>query len=258
MCTLSVMLLAASVRRISAVISSSDGICSNASACAERRSLARCSSSRKIRPLYSRRPSHTASPPCTTESNGLTAAWSRCVSRPATLTIRSRLRSSKVCSMRVLLAVRAAAGGRPVRRRTAGTAAASGARSGGRSTAAAWVTGPNPVDRQTLSYQYRAQTPSVGRGPAGQDSIAGSKRDAERIAERLQRRARVRAGCRRSRSPGRRTRGRSRPAAPARDRPATGRDLTLAYEASSRRGSRIRNACVSPRERARGRSPGSR
>ena len=44
MCTLSVIWLAASVRRISAVISSSDGICSNASACAERRSLARCSS----------------------------------------------------------------------------------------------------------------------------------------------------------------------------------------------------------------------
>ncbi len=33
------------------------------------------------------------------------------------------------------------------------------------------MTGLNPVDRQTLSYQYGAHTPSVGRGPAGQDSI---------------------------------------------------------------------------------------
>ena len=32
----------------------------------------------------------------------------------------------------------------------------------------------NPVDRQTLSYQYGAQTPSDGRGPAGQDSIAAA------------------------------------------------------------------------------------
>lgn len=31
--------------------------------------LSKCSSSLKIFPLYTRRPSHTASPPCTTESN---------------------------------------------------------------------------------------------------------------------------------------------------------------------------------------------
>ena len=96
MCTPSVIWLAASVRRISAVISSSAGICVKASAWAERLSRARCSSSRKIRPSCRRRPSQTASPPCTAESNGLTAAWSRCVTRPPTLTIRSRLRSSKV------------------------------------------------------------------------------------------------------------------------------------------------------------------
>src|SRR5215469_5524833 len=106
MCTLSVMLLAASVRRISAVISSSDGIWVNASACADRRSLARCSPSRKIRPLYRRRLSHTASPPCTTESNGLTPASSRWLSLPPTLTIRSRFRSSNVCSTVALLAGR--------------------------------------------------------------------------------------------------------------------------------------------------------
>src|SRR4026207_2282042 len=50
-----------------------------------------------MRPSYSRRPSHTASPPCTAESNGLTRASSRWESRPPTLTTMSRLRSSKVC-----------------------------------------------------------------------------------------------------------------------------------------------------------------
>ncbi len=50
MCTPSVMALAASVRLISAVISASDGTESKASACADRRSLTRCSVSRKIRP----------------------------------------------------------------------------------------------------------------------------------------------------------------------------------------------------------------
>ncbi len=44
------MPFAASVRRISTVISSSEGICSNASALAEARRRARCASSRKIFP----------------------------------------------------------------------------------------------------------------------------------------------------------------------------------------------------------------
>src|SRR5215472_15387632 len=52
-----------------------------------------------MRPRYRRNPSQTASPPCTAESNGLTAASSRWVSRPATLTIRSRFRSSNCCSI---------------------------------------------------------------------------------------------------------------------------------------------------------------
>jgi hypothetical protein len=50
MCTPSTMALAASVRRICSTISSSSGICSNASARADRRSRARCSSRAKIRP----------------------------------------------------------------------------------------------------------------------------------------------------------------------------------------------------------------
>src|SRR5262249_29765308 len=103
MCTPSRIPLAARVRRISSTISSSGGTESNASACAERRSLSRCSPSAKIRPRVSRSPSHTASPPWTAESNGLTPAWSRCESLPPTLTIRSRLRSSNFCSMRSLL-----------------------------------------------------------------------------------------------------------------------------------------------------------
>src|SRR5215468_5173151 len=103
MCTPSRIPLAARVRRISSTISSSGGTESNASACAERRSLSRCSPSAKIRPRVSRSPSHTASPPWTAESNGLTPAWSRCESLPPTLTIRSRLRSSNFCSMHSLL-----------------------------------------------------------------------------------------------------------------------------------------------------------
>ena len=50
MCTPSRMPFAASVRLICSVISSSDGIWANASARAEARSRARCSSSRKIFP----------------------------------------------------------------------------------------------------------------------------------------------------------------------------------------------------------------
>ena len=95
MCTPFRMPLASRVRLICSVISSSEGIWVNASARAEARSRARCSSSRKILPSYSLSPSQTASPPWTAESNGLTAAWSRWVSLPPTLTIRSRLRSSK-------------------------------------------------------------------------------------------------------------------------------------------------------------------
>src|ERR1700683_1097048 len=105
MCTPSVMSLACSVRRISRMISSPEGTESNASALADRRNRAKCSSSRKILPLWTRRPSHTASPPCTAESNGLTAASSRCVRRPATLTIRSRLRSLNCCSIEAPLPV---------------------------------------------------------------------------------------------------------------------------------------------------------
>src|SRR5215813_8899739 len=52
-----------------------------------------------IRPWYKRSPSQTASPPCTAESNGLTAASLRWVRRPPTLTMTSRLRSSKAWSM---------------------------------------------------------------------------------------------------------------------------------------------------------------
>ena len=102
MCTPVCIALAASVRLISAMIDSSDGTEAKPSACADRRSRARCSSSAKIRPLVSRRPSQTASPPCTTESNGDTPASSRCDRRPPTLTIRSRLRSSNFCSMNLL------------------------------------------------------------------------------------------------------------------------------------------------------------
>ena len=72
----------------------------NASACADRRSRARCSVSLKIRPPYSRSPSHTASPPCTTESNGLIPAWSRWTSVSSIPTTRSRLRSSYCCCIR--------------------------------------------------------------------------------------------------------------------------------------------------------------
>ena len=50
MCTLSVIALARSVRRICPVISSSGGTEVKASAAAERRSRARCSPRRKIRP----------------------------------------------------------------------------------------------------------------------------------------------------------------------------------------------------------------
>src|SRR5215467_10604629 len=98
MCTLSVIWLACRVRRICPVISSSEGTVSNASAFAERRNRPRCSVSRKMRPRYRRRPSQTASPPCTAESNGLTAASSRWVRRPPTFTMTSRLRSSRAWS----------------------------------------------------------------------------------------------------------------------------------------------------------------
>ena len=50
MCTPSRMPFAATVRLTCSVISPAEGICSNASALAESRSRARCSSSRKIRP----------------------------------------------------------------------------------------------------------------------------------------------------------------------------------------------------------------
>ena len=50
MCTPSRMPLAAIVRLTCSVIRAADGTCSNASALAESRSRARCSSSRKIRP----------------------------------------------------------------------------------------------------------------------------------------------------------------------------------------------------------------
>src|SRR5688572_30105265 len=91
---------ASSVLRIWPMISARGGIVSNASALADSTNRSRCCSSRKMRPEYRRSPSHTASPPCTTESNGLTPASSRCTSRPATLTIRLRLRSSKGCCTR--------------------------------------------------------------------------------------------------------------------------------------------------------------
>src|SRR5580693_2418889 len=100
MWTPSRMPFAARVRRIWSMISSSGGTGPKARAWAEARSRSRCSVSRKILPWYRRRPSHTASPPCTAESNGLTPAWSRWLSLPPTLTMRSRLRSSKTCSIR--------------------------------------------------------------------------------------------------------------------------------------------------------------
>ena len=93
-----IRLITSSVRLISPVIDASVGTAVKPSACADLRSRARCSSSAKIRPLVSRRPSQTASPPCTTESNGDTPASSRCARRPPTLTIRSRLRASNCCS----------------------------------------------------------------------------------------------------------------------------------------------------------------
>ncbi len=170
MCTPSVIWLAASVRLICSMISSSPGTDSNASACADLRSLARCSVSRKIRPLCSRSPSQTASPPWTAESNGLTAASSRCVSRPPTFTIRSRFRSSNCCSIafssdrrnqtvRGQFGVeRLAARGQVFER---GQAAAPGPRPAAADGAV------KPVDAQTRAYQCFAQTPSVEPRPGG-------------------------------------------------------------------------------------------
>ena len=98
MCTSSRMPLAASVRRIWSVISSSVGISRERQRVRGAAQPGEVLVERKMRPSYSRRPSHTASPPCTAESNGLTAglvAVGRAA--PPTLTTRSRLRSSNVC-----------------------------------------------------------------------------------------------------------------------------------------------------------------
>ena len=71
------MALARSVAATWSVMVASSGTSVNASARAERRSRARCSVSRKTRPSYTRRPSHTASPPWTTESKTDTCGSSR-------------------------------------------------------------------------------------------------------------------------------------------------------------------------------------
>src|SRR6516225_1898816 len=99
MCTPSRILFAASVRLISSMIFSHAGISTNDSARAERSSRSRCSCSLKIRPLYRRKPSHTASPPCTAESNGLIRALSRCTNSLLMFTIKSRFRSSNFCNI---------------------------------------------------------------------------------------------------------------------------------------------------------------
>jgi hypothetical protein len=100
MCTPSCMPLAASVRRISSVISSSVGMRANASAAPSGAAGPGARPAEDLRPSYSRSPSHTASPPWTTESNGLTAGLVAVAEpMPFTLTIRSRLRSSNVCSI---------------------------------------------------------------------------------------------------------------------------------------------------------------
>ena len=46
------------------------------------------------------------------------------------------------------------------------------------------VKGAKPVEASTPAYQCGAQTPSVSRGPAGQDSIAGGRRYVETQARR--------------------------------------------------------------------------
>src|SRR6266702_7776979 len=107
-----------------------------------------------------------------------------------------------------------------------------------------------PVDRQTLSYQYGAQTPSLSRGPAGQDSIA-----AENGTSSAAQSARRPASGAASRSV------ESMTGPPNASNSATcwrsprssraGADRTRAYDASSERGSRIKNACRNGRNAAR-------
>ena len=68
-----VMYVAVAVAKIMPKVHLGDWL-SQSYARAESRSRSRCSFSLKMRPLYSRSPSQTASPFCTAESNGLMAA----------------------------------------------------------------------------------------------------------------------------------------------------------------------------------------
>src|SRR4029453_9991867 len=54
-----------------------------------------------MRPAYTRRPSHTPSPPCTAESNGEMPGSSRCRSTPLTQARMPALRSSSDWSIRL-------------------------------------------------------------------------------------------------------------------------------------------------------------
>ena len=145
----------------------------------ERRSRARCSSSAKIRPPYSRSPSHTASPPCTTESNGLTAASSRWVSRPADVDHQ----------VAVALVELLQHGFRPSSRRsTAGSAAASSSRCSG---SVGRLVAVRPEAGRGLDGRVPVRRPhAVGRraGRRGHDSIAGSNGTSSAVAQPAQRR----------------------------------------------------------------------
>mmetsp|Transcript_15864 Transcript_15864/g.36265 ORF Transcript_15864/g.36265 Transcript_15864/m.36265 type:complete len:281 (+) Transcript_15864:287-1129(+) len=94
MCVSSRMSFALSVSKIACAISSFSGTCSNSRARAESCKRCMCSWKSRILSLYTRSPSHTASPPCTELSKTLTLASSRRFSTPPTCTKMSLLRSS--------------------------------------------------------------------------------------------------------------------------------------------------------------------
>ena len=107
--------------------------------------------------------------PAPTESNGLTPASSRCTSRPATLTIRLRLRSSKRCCTRRSSGCQSMAPELVIQRpalRLDRAQAPPGSGAGGRAGGVS-----NPVDSSTRAYHHGAQIPSVSRRPGGQASI---------------------------------------------------------------------------------------
>ena len=169
MCTPSVMLLAASVRRISAVIASCGGIAAKASAWAELRAAGRGAAragrcGRRRAAGLPRR----ASPPCTAESNGLMPA-SVAVHEPA-VDVDARIArffGSNDLQHRIQARAAGAAGqllvseGRHSREHRL-AARRSPARSRGRPRLEAGQSA------RPASCQCLAQIPSVGRRPAGQ------------------------------------------------------------------------------------------